>query len=73
MFLHIFYLFFFNLEDVGKGSLRGKQEKPGRRGAVVPRRVRAGAQGVREPPEQAGKGGLQQGKCRLRHGQGPRC
>lgn len=69
----VFALFFFFLGDIGKGSLGGKQEKPGRRGAVVPCRVIAGAQSMREPPEQAGKGGLQQGKCRLRYGQVPGC
>lgn len=39
----------------------------------MPCRVIAGAQSMREPLEQAGKGGLQQGKCRLRYGQVPRC
>lgn len=39
----------------------------------MPCQVIAGTQSMREPPEQAGKGGLRQGKCRIRYGQVPRC
>lgn len=69
----VFAIIFFFLGDIGNRSLGGKQEKPRRRGAVVPCQVIAGTQSVREPLEQAGKGGLQQGKCRIRYGQVPRC